>query len=308
MSTSIRAYGVPDDYDLVDRFLVELYEPDDRLDYWLQPRWEYMHSRPEVENVDLESIGIAVDDDGTVVGVVHPEHAPASWYLEVRRDQGDVKAKLIDWAESHPGGWSRSLEREVLGFFIDDADTGSLTILADRGYTTHPTGGESHARMLLDEPLPSVSLPEGFRLESLADDNDLAKVDRVLWRGFDHEGPPPQDAVASRARAQETPNYRKELNIVVVADNGTFASYAGIWYVPQNEVAYVEPVATDPDYRRMGLGRAAVLETVRRARNLGATVVWVGSDQEFYLEMGFEVVAHSMFWYRDVEAVRSDRR
>ena len=42
-----------------------------------------------------------------------------------------------------------------------------------------------------------------------------------------------------------------------------------------------------PDYRRMGLGKAAVLEGVRRCAKLGATVAHVGSDEEFYKALGF---------------------
>lgn len=44
---------------------------------------------------------------------------------------------------------------------------------------------------------------------------------------------------------------------------------------------YVEPVATDPDYRRMDLGKAAVLEGIRRCGELGAEVAYVGSVKDF---------------------------
>lgn len=306
MNTSTRAYRVPDDYTVVDRFLVELYEPADRLAHWLQPRWEYMHSHPYVENVDLQRIGIAADDDA-VVGVVHPEHSPAFCYFQIRPGRSDVKMMLVEWAEAHLGGWSSDLKGTVVGFFIDDIDVESQTILTQRGYSTFSDWGEHHARMRLDVPLPRTSMQEGFRLQSLADENDLAKVNRVLRRGFGHEGPAPEDGISSRARAQQTPNYHKELNIVAVAPDGSYAAYAGIWYVPENKVAYVEPVATDPDYRRMGLGKAVVLEAILRTRELGAEVAWVGSEQEFYLDMGFEVVAHSTLWYRDLDAARSGR-
>ena len=66
--------------------------------------------------------------------------------------------------------------------------------------------------------------------------------------------------------------------IVVEAPDGRFVSYCGMWYEPVHSIAYVEPVATDPDYRRMGLGRAAVMEGIRRCGALGATEAWVGSD------------------------------
>ena len=296
MTISIRPYRDPDDYDLVDRFLIDAYEPGDRLRTWLQPRWEYMHSHDFVDNVDLTTIGIAEDDGGAVVGVVHPEHQQEFCYCQVHR--GDAKPLLVEWAGTHIGGWSETFGRRVVGCFVDDADVELQVAFSDRGYRRSDLG-EDHARMPLDVDIPRVHLPGGFHLQSLADENDLAKVNRVLWRGFDHPGPPPADLVSGRARAQRTPNYRKDLNIVAVAPDGNYASYAGIWYVPENRVAYVEPVATDPSYRRLGLGTAAVVEAIRRTGALGATVAWVGSDQRFYLDMGFEIVAHSTLWYRE---------
>jgi predicted N-acetyltransferase YhbS len=51
----------------------------------------------------------------------------------------------------------------------------------------------------------------------------------------------------------------------------------------------------------MGLGRAAVLEGIRRCGALGATVAYVGSDQPFYLSIGFEVLYTSECWVRFFE-------
>ena len=97
---------------------------------------------------------------------------------------------------------------------------------------------------------------------------------------------PAVDGVDDRRFMQSAPNYRKDLNIAVEAPNGDFASYCGMWLEPRHAIAYVEPVATDPTYRRLGLGRAAVLEGVRRCGARGATVAYVGSAQEFYRSLG----------------------
>ena len=88
----------------------------------------------------------------------------------------------------------------------------------------------------------------------------------------------------------------KDLNIVVEAPDGHFVSYSGTWYEGTNRYAYVEPVATDPDYRRRGLGRAAVLEGIRCCGGLGATVAYVGSDLAFYVALGFDKIYTSQCW------------
>ncbi len=132
----------------------------------------------------------------------------------------------------------------------------------------------------------------------MADDNDLPKVHRALWRGFNHPGEPPADGIEWRVKMQSGPHFRKDLTIVTEAPNGDFASFAGLWFEPVNGFGYVEPVATDPDYRRMGLGTAAVLEGIRRCGELGATVAYVGTDKPFYLAMGFQKLYTSNCWYR----------
>lgn len=96
------------------------------------------------------------------------------------------------------------------------------------------------------------------------------------------------------------PNFEKSLTIVVVAPNGDYVSFAGMWFDAVNRVGYVEPVATDPDYRRMGLGAAAVRGSMRRVAALGSGVIWVGSDQEFYESLGFETTCRNTLWIRDL--------
>ena len=124
-----------------------------------------------------------------------------------------------------------------------------------RGYHRLPDEDRGMLRYAIPAPFPPIRLPDGFRLQSLQEDNDLRKIDRVLWRGFNHPGEPPAGGEADRRKMQSVPRFRKDLNIVAVAPGGQFAAYAGLWFDPTNRLAYVEPVATDPDYRRLGLGK-----------------------------------------------------
>lgn len=98
---------------------------------------------------------------------------------------------------------------------------------------------------------------------------------------------------------QSAPNYRHDLNFVVEAPDGAFAAYCGMWYEPVRAIAYVEPVATDPDYRRLGLGKAAVLEGIRRSGEMGATVAYVGSALPFYSALGFRQIYNRFAWQRE---------
>ena len=160
--------------------------------------------------------------------------------------------------------------------------------LIARGYHPVPEWNRPLYEYQISGSVPKPPLPDGFRLQTLADDNDLEKWDRLLWRGFNHPKEPPADGVAERRRMQSGPHYRRDLAMTVVEPSGRFVSFCGIWYVPECRYAYVEPVATDPDYRSMGLGRAAVLAGIRASAAEGATVAYVGSDLDFYRALGFK--------------------
>jgi predicted N-acetyltransferase YhbS len=154
-------------------------------------------------------------------------------------------------------------------------------------------------RFDIPDPMPPPDLPPGYRLSDLSQDGDMKKVHRLLFRGFDNGDEPPEGGLADRRMMQSAPNFEPAHNIVIVGPDGEYASYGGIWFEPVNRIAYVEPVATDPDYRRRGLGRAAVMEGIRRCAQLGASVAYVGSNQLFYLAMGFTEHYQTTVWSKE---------
>jgi len=261
---------------------------------WLQPRWEYMHYHPYIRRVELTSIGIW-EAAGDIAGVIHPEYSMGLAYLEIDPAHENPKDEMLVYAEKHLG---TLLEGEKsLSVYINDRDTGLQRLAAERGYVKTEEC-EPMAIFSIPDRFPRFGLPAGFRLKSLADDNNLSKLHRLLWRGFGHGDEPPDDGIEERRLMQSAPSYRFDLNLVVEAPGGDFAAYCGMWYEPVHAVSYVEPVATDPDYRRMGLARAAVVEGIRRCAKLGAGSAFVGSTLPLYLALGFRVIYNRSCWLR----------
>jgi predicted N-acetyltransferase YhbS len=73
-------------------------------------------------------------------------------------------------------------------------------------------------------------------------------------------------------------------------------SHCGLWYNLGDTYSYVEPVATDPEYRKMGLGKAVVYEALLRGMQLGAKEAYVVSSQQFYYNIGFKPFTTETWW------------
>lgn len=303
MRFTFRQYSGQADYQRVDRFLLEQHQTDNADGNWLEPAWEYMHGHPLLNKSALNRIGIW-EEDGQIVAVAHYEWRLGEAFFQFRQGYQHLRETLLDYAETHLYGVSEKDGRHFLQAYVNDNDPPFQALVQARGYVKDPDSARPLAQMVIPQPFPAIQLPEGYRLKSMADDFSWDKIHRVLWRGFNHPGEPPEDDLDERKAMQNTPNFQHHLKIMVEAPNGDYAAFCGMWYEPQKSFAYVEPVATDPHYRRMGLGRAAVLEGIRRCAELGAKTAYVGSDQAFYLSFGFKVLFTSDCWFKTLEGLR----
>ena len=296
MTAKMRTCAGPVDFPAISDFLYGLYQPNNRDGNWFQPIWEYAYTHPWFDEEAVPRIGIW-EDAGTMVAVTLYELRLGEAFFQIHPAYVHLKPELLAYAEQHLTGTTDQGKRHLKAY-VNDCDTAFEHVARSRGYEKAPASHRPMSQFVIPDPFPPIRLPDGFRLKSLADDNDLAKIDRVLWRGFNHPGEPPADGPKGRKKMQSGPHFRKDLTIVVEAPNGAFVAFGGLWFDPVNRFGYVEPVATDPDYRHLGLGTAAVLEGIRRCGGLGATVAYVGTDMPFYLAMGFKKLFTLNCWIR----------
>ncbi len=296
MAIHLRSFGGPEDLGAIGSFLARHYQPGNRDGNWFEPVWEYAYTHPYFDESAVGEIGLW-EDGGELVAVATYESRLGEAFFQTHPAYAHLKPEMLDYAEAHlsaPGPDGRL----QLKAYVNDFDRTFEEVVAARGYRLDPGSARPTSQFDIPSPFPAIAVPAGFRLISLADENDLRKINRVLWRGFNPPGEPPEEGLEGRRKMQSGPHFRKELTIIAQAPNGDYASYCGMWYDATNRIAYVEPVATDPSYRRMGLGRAAVLEGIRRCGALGATVAYVGSEQPFYLSFGFRKIYTENCWLK----------
>ncbi len=293
----LRKYDHANDFKPVGDFLVENYQPDIRDGNFPLPAWEYIHGHPYLDEKSLDKIGVW-EDSGRIVGVIHYEHKLGEAFFEIHPRYTHLKREMLEYAEKNLYGKTED-GRRYLKVFINGFDKEFEALVKSRGYEKDDKSARPMSQLKITQPFrPDTPLPDGFKLKSLAEDNDLARLDRLIWRGFDHGDEPPEIEIEKRKKQQSMPSYRKDLNIIIVTSEGNYVAYAGNWFEATNKYAYVEPVCTDPDYRLRGLGKAAVLEGIRRCGELGAQVAYVGSEQPFYQAMGFRKLFTCNCWIK----------
>lgn len=256
-------------------------------------RWDWMATHPMLDTSALGKIGLW-EEGGDLVALATYDTTLGQGFPLVRPGYDNLREEVFDYAQAH---FAREDRYTVM---LPDGDAAWQSIAAAKGYVA--TQDHESDAVYIRQETPYL-LPEGFSITSLADTFDLHQYDQVLYKGFNHEtkdgpyNPANAEIEASRA-AMLRPNVDLSLKIAVVAPNGDFVAYCGMWCDPAVDFAIVEPVATDPAYRKMGLGRAAVLEGIRRCQAKGASRAFVGSSQQFYYNIGFMPYATTTGWRR----------
>jgi GNAT superfamily N-acetyltransferase len=296
MTITQRFYKHPQDYQKISSFLVNNFQTGNKDGNWVEPAWEYMHGHPFLQPEHLGKIGIwEIDEE--IVAVTHYEWRLGEAFFQFKPGYHYMREQILDFAEINltaPDG--------ILHAFVNNNDLEFVNLVKSRGYTHLPNEDRPMSRFDVPDHFPEIILPEGFHLLSLKEEPDWAKVHKVMWRGFDHGDNPDMsfDEFEMRRKMFDTTTARRDLKVVVAAPDGEFVSICGMFYQPDGRYGYVEPVATDPEYRRMGLGKAAVLEGIRRCAESGAQEAFVGSNQLFYLALGFEVQYVSQCWQKQI--------
>ena len=300
--TQRRATG-EDDYWRVRRLLRATWRPGAPWELnWSVVRWDYCrwHGWENIEHLrPQDCVYLWEGSDGTIAAVVHPEDRGAVFQQVLPAVRSpDLEEAMIAVAEQHLA--APIVEgRHRLQIWANEHDGLRQAALSRRGYRR--TGeAEYQRRRELAEPVAPVAPPPGFAVRALRPD-ELPARSLLSWHVF-HPDAPAADYKGWEwyPNVQRCPLYRRDLDLVAEAPDGTLAAFATVWFDDVNRHAVFEPVGTGPAFRRLGLGHAIMTEGLRRAAHLGALTAGVGSysprAHALYESVGFTDYARSECW------------
>ena len=183
---------------------------------------------------------------------------------QVHPDHAGLVDEVIDWYDGVAVGPERTVMPSA-------ADGFALKRWAAHGYETDQAclGDTGDWTQLNERDLTDVEqpvLPDGFRFRTADEAGPEAAV-----RAHVDAWAPSMYTAESYEGVRRTAAYRGDLHVLVEAPDGTMASSTIMWLDGANQTVEFEPVGTHPDYRRLGLARAMLLEGMHLARAAGAT-------------------------------------
>ena len=291
-NVTARQFSILGDCGKIYQFMLDIYEKDWRngvpapffewaysaFAYWMDISYSYKNRIWE--------------DNGEIVAFCFYENPVTDIYFSLKPGYEELASEMIAYADGH---MPRKDGKNQLILF--GGQTALINAAKELGYRLVHVLNDMQFNFedVLDYPLP-----EGFHFVE-PEEYDMDKIGKCCWKGFDHEeteGAWDHQYEQNEYQHQVAPHATTELAVIIADEQGEYACYAGMCWVPQNKLAYMEPLCTIPEYRNRGLAAAALSEMYRKMKKLGATHM-TGGDNEFYKKIGYKSAVKWTYWKKE---------
>ena len=172
---------------------------------------------------------------------------------------------------------------EVVSLEVGSTDDALREVLVGHGFAVEEDGLVE--TWLTADRRPAISpLSDGYRLSSRLD--TMQRPHHMIRPHGNITDPEP--------RLRQTSLYRPDLDLVVHDSGGRVAAYGLFWYDPATATGLVEPMRTEDEHQRRGLGRHILTTGIDRLAAAGARRIKIcfepdnPASRNLYLSVGFE--------------------
>jgi GNAT superfamily N-acetyltransferase len=306
MVATYRKYN-ENDYGRALDFFRHLYRVSDSVPFWLPLHWEYAeHLVSPLLNygnssIDWkETIYLWETNTGVIAAILCSEEPDTNIFLHTSPEFRYLEEEMVYVAEEQIV--SGTLNKSKINIWCRSGDTYRELVLQRRGYKKQSDVEYLNWRDL-DKQLLKIKIPDGYTLHNMISEESLDlqhKIDRMT--GAFNSKPYPIDIYRNMQHAH---SYRKEFDLHTTDSDGSVTSFCIIWYDEELNIGYFEPVGTDVNHRRKGLGRATLNAGLQCLKQAGVSKAYVGSAgddrRSFYNASGFTNSVAFYPWMKELE-------
>jgi ribosomal protein S18 acetylase RimI-like enzyme len=194
--------------------------------------------------------------------------------------------------------------KNIRRMWVFETDEFSTSHLRRRGFA-NDKHKLVYMRQTLSDSIPAPQLPDGYAVRPVAGEAEVHKRAAASHGAFGSRMPFEQYWPRYFSFMQSRV-YEADRDVVAVAPDGRFAAFCIFWLDAVNKVGLFEPVGTHPDFQRQGLGKAVMLEGLRRmkVRGMESAIVCAEDDNvaaiKLYESIGFRVANKLCMFVKDV--------
>jgi ribosomal protein S18 acetylase RimI-like enzyme len=236
--------------------------------------------------------------DGRLVAYTMLGEDPAfDWQVLPEYEWSGIEGEALDWAEALVA----ELRQHDLQRWGSAMTAGSrqdnpqrIAFLKEHGFSYRGEFAEVNMLRSLDEPILELPIPAGYQVRELKEHElaDRAAVEREVWQPWTVGNVSDEDYL----QLTRLPGYVSKLDLVTVTPEGIIATQVNNWIDPLNRIGDQGPVGARQAFRRQGLTRLALLESLRRMKAYGMERVCISTGitntpaRNLYESVGFRVV------------------
>jgi len=312
MTIQMQPFSWDKDFERTRAFLAELFNMPNSNGQWVPSRLDNIRYGPcgtEYTDADIEGIRIweTVENSNeaftsNIVAIAIPE-SRFNYYIHTHPEYHFLDEEILHWIVKK-GRHVKQNNYQDLHINIFALGTDDDLKVQLRRHEFRNLGLYAYNRTRpLTLPNPEYTLPNGFKIKHIEGIEYYPNVKEVMAAVFPHCKTMTENRFKLFTSASF---YKKDLDLVVVAPDETFAAFCTVRMDPVSRIAEFEPVGTHPNYRKLGLGKALLCEGIQRLRKYDPTMICISgaatteAANRLYDSIGFVEKVEVLQWQKAI--------
>ncbi|MHA2175536.1 MAG: GNAT family N-acetyltransferase [Candidatus Hodarchaeales archaeon] len=255
-----RPYNKQSDFDSIMKFLGNLYDRTKSYENWFPDRFENSSDSREDGVRIWEKTDGSYDPPKKVIIGLTARDSPRDFFLNVDPEYRYIEREMIERIEKmYHNIKDEKGKKGKLRINILEGNQTRENLLHEMGFQFENLYGYYRIRSS-KEPIPTHKCPDGFKIRAI-EKEDYEQQALLIQRVFGHGEWFNAEVLDWLANCSF---HVPELDLIAVTPDNTIASFCTFRMDPHSKIVSLEPMGTNPDYRKLGLGKAILTEGIRR--------------------------------------------